>query len=84
MPSERPFLTTADCASALGVSVDFVRGEIKDRRLRAEVVEREPRPGRSRGNRAIRVYPEAWADYLQRYWPQHPACSTGNNNRQNG
>lgn len=79
----RPWLTTGECARILGMSVDYMRGEIRDGLLRAEVVQREARPGRTRGNRAIRIYRTSWREYLQRYWPQHPACSTFHENREN-
>lgn len=69
----RDWLTTGQCATALGVSTDYVRGEIRDGRLIAEVVAREPRPGRRRAYRAIRIHPGPWRAYLRRYWPQHSA-----------
>lgn len=80
----RDWLTTGQCATALGVSTDYVRGEIRDGRLMAVIITREPRPGRSRANRAIRVYREAWVAYLHRYWPDRAECSTFHENRQNG
>ena len=67
----RAWLTTGDCARLLGVSREFVRGEVRDGRIAAEVVTE----GRQR--KAIRIYRVQWRAYLQRYWPLHP-CSTGN------
>lgn len=60
-----PTLDTTDCARRLGVSTDFIVGEIRDGRLLAIVIER---PGR----RAIyRVSEEAFAAYIVRYrWKQ--------------
>lgn len=68
----RAWLTTGDCARILGVSREFVRGEVRDARLPAEIVTE----GRQR--RAIRIYRLQWRAYLQRYWREHPACSTWN------
>jgi hypothetical protein len=70
----RPYLKTSECADILDVSIYSIRGEIKDGLLKAEVVDRPARPGRKTGYRSIRVYQAAWRAYLQRYWPQHPAC----------
>lgn len=67
----RAWLTTGQCATTLGVSTDYIRGEIRDGRLQAVIIPREPRPGRTRAYRAIRIYPEAWAAYRHRYWPEH-------------
>jgi hypothetical protein len=67
----RPYLTTGDCAIRLGVSSEFIRGEIEDGKLQAETVTE----GRKR--KAIRIYPLAWKLYLGKWWPQHP-CSTRN------
>jgi len=72
----RAWLTTAECAAVLGVSTDYIRAEIRDGRLTAVVITRDPRPGHTRAYRAIRVYPEPWRTYLQRYWPEHAPCST--------
>lgn len=80
----RSWMTTGNCARLLGVSLDFIRGEIADHRLAASVVDREPRPGRSRGNRSYRVYPDQWGAYLRRYWPERATtCSTDNTNGHN-
>lgn len=65
----RPYLTTRDCARVLGVTSAYIRGEIDAVRLSAEVVARSPVHGRTRGNRAIRIYPLAFRAYLGRYWP---------------
>ena len=80
----KSWLTTGQCATTLGVSTDYIRGEIRDGRLIAQVIPRDPRPGRTRAYRAIRVYPESRHAYLQRYWPEHAPCSTLNTSRQSG
>lgn len=62
-----PRLTTRDVADRLGVSTNFVIGEIRDGRLDAMVVERE-------GLRALyRISESSLATYLQR----HKWTSTG-------
>lgn len=73
----RVWMTTRDCANVLGVSTDYIRSEIRDGRLEAEVIPRPPRQGRRRAYPAIRIYPPAWATYLGTYWAQHPACGKG-------
>lgn len=62
----RAWLTTGDCSRLLGVSREFVRGEIREGRLIAEVVTE----GRRR--RANRIYWAQWREYLRRQWPAHP------------
>jgi excisionase family DNA binding protein len=54
-------LTTRDIADYLGVSTDFVVGEIDDGRLRALVLDR---PG---GRRIIRVSPASLEAFMRRW-----------------
>lgn len=64
-----PTLTTRDIANRLGVSTDFVVGEILDRRLWPALV--LERPG---GRRLYRVSEIVLAAYLRRHgWHQEPA-----------
>lgn len=75
----RPYLTTRECAAQLGVTSRYIRGEIRDGRLKAEVIPRDPAPDRQRAHPAIRIYREQWDAYLGRYWPrQCGEGSTGN------
>jgi len=56
-----PTLTTGDCARRLGVSTNFIVGEIRDGRLRALVIKRGLK-------RAIyRVAPTDLTTYLQQH-----------------
>ena len=61
--SEHPqWLTTKQCAVRLGVSTNFVRGEIRDRRLHANVIARD-------GKRIIyRVTTVEFDAYLRRHY----------------
>lgn len=57
-------LTTKDCASALKVTPQFIRGEIIDKRLKARI----SKPvGRQRAR--IRVEADDFADYCAARWP---------------
>lgn len=56
------WLTTRQCADRLGVSTDFIRGEIGDRRLKAHVVAREKK------RTIYRVTAEDFGAYLRRYY----------------
>jgi excisionase family DNA binding protein len=56
-----PTLTTRDCANRLGVSPNFIIGEIRDGRLKAIVLQRA-------GRRTLyRIAPTALDDYLARH-----------------
>lgn len=57
-------LSTAACARALGVSTAFIRGEIRDGRLRARIL--KPK-GRQRA--AYRIDRADFEAYLERCWP---------------
>lgn len=57
------YLSPYQCAKLLGVSDDYIVGEIKDGRLPAR--ERCYASGRKR----YRVDPVAFAAYIDRYWP---------------
>ena len=74
--STDPCLTTRDCASRLGVSTEFIRGEIRDGRLKALVIERPP-------NRLIfRVSERELAEYVRRYqWTTVPDAIDRNDRR---
>jgi hypothetical protein len=67
-------MTTSECAAVLGLTTAYIRGEIRDGRLQAVIVPRDPAPGRTRGNRAVRIYQDAWANYLHRYWPERASA----------
>jgi hypothetical protein len=66
-----PTLTTRDIANRLGVSTDFVVGEIRDKRLwPARVIER---PG---GRCLYRVSEEVYRAYVKRHcWPEDASAS---------
>ena len=66
----RPYLTTRDCAQRLGVTPRYIRAEILDGRLQAEIIARAPGRNRTRGNRCYRVYQAEWVAYLAHYWPR--------------
>ena len=56
-----PILTTRDCANRLGVSTDFIVGEIQDGRLTAYT--------NRRGRRAVyRVAPADFDTYVAEHW----------------
>jgi hypothetical protein len=56
------WLSTSHCADLMGVSTGFVRGEIRDGRLRASKLLRS-------GKRPIyRVAPADFATYLAKHW----------------
>jgi len=61
----RRMLTTADCAKALNVSQQFIRDEIRDKRLAARVLTRE---GRQRAR--YRIDPSDFDNYRQAHWPK--------------
>lgn len=69
----RAWLTTAECAAALGVTPRYIRAEILDGRLHADVIQRAPGRNRTRGNRCYRVYQAEWQVYLAHYWPRETA-----------
>lgn len=68
--ADRPYLTTRECAGVIGQSSRYVRDEILDGRLTAEVIPRDVSLGRQYAQRLYRVYPEDFAAYLKRYWPR--------------
>lgn len=55
------WLTTRQCADRIGVSTDFIRGEIEDRRLKAHVVARDKK------RLVYRVSLEDFEAYLRRH-----------------
>ena len=56
------WLTTRDCAAQLGVSVGFVRGEIREGRLGARQLDRP-------GKRIVyRISSRDFRSYLLRHW----------------
>ena len=69
-------MTTTDVAKQLGVSSEFIRGEIRDGRLQAIVVKH---PGRRRA--VIRVTPAQFAEYQETVW--RPTVPRGTNNQPN-
>lgn len=67
------FLTPRECADRIGierVTADHIRGEIRDGLLKAEIIHRPVRPGRTKSKPAIRVYEEDFRAYVKRYWPR--------------
>lgn len=63
-----PIWNTRKCADHLGVSTWFIREEIKEGRLRADVF---PRSTPSGGTRSlIRIPLSKFRDYCNEYWPQ--------------
>ena len=69
-PVSRAYLLTHEVAAVIGSTTDYVRQEIYDGRLEAELTPRPARPGRQKGYRAIRIYPEPFRRYLRRYYPR--------------
>lgn len=57
-------LTTRACADYLGVSTGFIRGEIKDERLRAAIVIR-----RDSGRTVYRISQADFKDYCLQWCP---------------
>jgi hypothetical protein len=57
------FLRTRDCAELLRVSGEFIRGEIRDGRLPAHVLQRK-------GRTAYRIDSGDFTVYVERYWPR--------------
>jgi len=62
--TQDPKLSPKACADVLGVTDEYIVGEIKDGRLRAR--ERTYDSGRHR----YRVDPLDFADYIEKFWPQ--------------
>lgn len=56
-------LSTLDCARQLGMSDEFIRGEIRDQRLHA--LRRLSRSGR---RSVYRIDPDDFARYLEQHW----------------
>jgi hypothetical protein len=72
-PMSEAFMTPRECADRIGigrVTGDYIRGEIRDGLLKAEIIVRPVRPGRERSKRAIRVYEDDFKVYVKRYWPR--------------
>ena len=58
----RPWLSTAKCAAMIGVDTGFVRGEVRDGRLKAYTIKRP-------GKRTIfRVRDTDFRIYLRAHW----------------
>lgn len=71
--TDRPFLTPRQCADTLNlprVTAAYIRSEIRDGLLTAEIIERPVRYGRRRAQPIIRVYPEDFLAYVAKYWPR--------------
>jgi hypothetical protein len=58
-------LTTSDCAKLIGMTGEFVRGEIREGRLKARVFN-----GPKRRRARYRVERAEWQSYLDKYWPK--------------
>lgn len=56
-------LRPSECATALRVTGEFIRGEIHDGRLLAHVFERPS------GRRVYRIRQQDFDAYLERHWP---------------
>lgn len=67
---KRPFFTTKEAADLISMTPAYVRGEIREGRLDAEVIERPVSRGRQRSKPLIRIYPEQLREYLRKYWPR--------------
>ncbi len=59
------WLTTGQCAARIGVTDEYIRGEIRDRRLPAHE-HRYATSGRVR----YRIDPKDFEAYLATYWPK--------------
>ena len=59
-----PKLSPKACAQILGLSADYIVGEIKEGRLPAR--ERTYASGRKR----YRIDPEEFAVYIEKFWPE--------------
>jgi excisionase family DNA binding protein len=59
------WLTTGQCAERIGLTDEYIRGEIKDGRLPA----REHRYATS-GRVRYRIEPEDFDAYVERHWPK--------------
>lgn len=66
---KRDYLQCEDVADVLNMPVSWVREEIDDGRIPADIAARACRPGRKFARRIIRVYPEPFAVYLAKHWP---------------
>ena len=69
-PTAAAWLSTSQCADLLGVSAGFVRGEIRDGRLRASKL---IRPGK---RTVYRVAAVEFATYLGKHWDHSTVCRT--------
>lgn len=67
---KRPYLTTKECGDVISMSPAYVRGEIREGRLTAEIIHRPVSSGRTRSRPLIRVYPAEFQAYLEKYWPR--------------
>lgn len=66
----RDWLTTAEAAKQIGLPTRYIYDEAMGGRLEAQIVDRPPRQGRTRGARSIRIYPAQWSAYVARYFPE--------------
>lgn len=64
MVSEERYLSPPDCASVLGVTANFIRGEVKDGRLMARVFTRPS------GRTVYRIPASAFQAYVEEHWPE--------------
>jgi hypothetical protein len=64
----RPYLTTSECATELGVPTRYIYDEIRAKRLVADVIDRPAAPTRTRGYACIRVYREDFDAYKRKYF----------------
>lgn len=63
------WLSTRECADRLGVTTDFIVGEIRDGRLAARVMTRES------GRPLYRIEAAAFTTYLARHWQRRTLSS---------
>lgn len=64
----RDYLTPRECGEKIGMTADYIRREVRDGLLKAEIVERPVRPGRSQSRPRVRIYHDDFKAYVKRYW----------------
>lgn len=60
----RGWMTPNVCGTAIGVTGEFIRGEIKCGRIAARVLTRDS------GRTVYRIDPDDFDAYVKRYWPR--------------
>lgn len=62
------YLSPKACADMLSVTGAFIRGEIRDQRLKARVFTRQS------GRCLYRIEPEDFRAYVEEHWPAATTC----------